>query len=128
MECKVCGVWFVSGETDGVCLSCKTSLKKMGLDLPYDRIRELVDADKDGRCVVFQVKVGDSVWFTTYGGTPIHFTVTNISLETNSTGKHFYFQVIDGFGNADYFHGEAINKTVFLTREAAEAALKGESK
>lgn len=49
MECKACGTWFVSGQNDGVCLSCKTRLKKMGLDIPYDRLRVLVEADRDGR-------------------------------------------------------------------------------
>ena len=27
----------------------------MGLDLPYDSLRELVEADRDGRCVVLPV-------------------------------------------------------------------------
>lgn len=51
MECKACGTWFASGQNDGVCLSCKTRLKKMGLDIPYDRLRELVEADKAGRWI-----------------------------------------------------------------------------
>ena len=28
----------------------------------YDRLRELAEADKDGRCVVLPCKVGDTVW------------------------------------------------------------------
>lgn len=31
-----------------------------------DRLRELAEADKDGRCVVLPCKVGDTVWFKTY--------------------------------------------------------------
>lgn len=52
MECKACGVWYVSGDKSGVCPTCKRTLKNMGIDLPYDRLRELVEADRDGRCVV----------------------------------------------------------------------------
>lgn len=32
----------------------------------YDRLRELAEADKDGRVVVLPCKVGDTVWFKTY--------------------------------------------------------------
>lgn len=34
--------------------------------LPIDRLRELAEADKDGRVVVLPCKVGDTVWFKTY--------------------------------------------------------------
>lgn len=30
--------------------------------IPLDRLRELVEADRDGRCVVLPCKVGSSVW------------------------------------------------------------------
>lgn len=53
MECKACGVWFVSGDKSGLCPTCKRTLKNMGIDIPYARLRELVEADLDGRCVVF---------------------------------------------------------------------------
>ena len=32
----------------------------------YDRLRELAEADKDGRVVVLPCRVGDKVWFETY--------------------------------------------------------------
>ena len=32
----------------------------------FDRLRELAEADKDGRVVVLPCKVGDTVWFNTY--------------------------------------------------------------
>lgn len=63
MECKACGVWFVSDDKSGVCHTCKQTLKNMGLDLQYDRLRELVQADRDGRCVVLPVKPGGFVRF-----------------------------------------------------------------
>lgn len=64
MECKACGVWFVSGDKSGVCHTCKRTLKNMGLDLPYERLRELVEADRDGRCVVLPCKVGDELFYS----------------------------------------------------------------
>lgn len=63
MECKACGVWFVSDDKSGVCHTCKQTLKNMGLDLQYDRLRELVKADREGRCVVLPVKPGGFVRF-----------------------------------------------------------------
>ena len=55
MECKACGAWFVSDDKSGVCHTCKQTLKNMGLDLQYDRLRELVQAGREGRCVVLPV-------------------------------------------------------------------------
>ena len=34
--------------------------------LPIDRLRELAEADKDGRVLILPCKVGDTVWFKTY--------------------------------------------------------------
>ena len=34
----------------------------LGDDYDLDRLRELVDADRDGRCIVLPCKIGDPVW------------------------------------------------------------------
>lgn len=34
--------------------------------LPIDRLRELAEADRDGRVLILPCKVGDTVWFKTY--------------------------------------------------------------
>lgn len=96
----------------------------LGGDYDLDRLRELVEADRDGRCITHQVKVGDGVWFTTYGEMPVYFTINSVFLQIDGTRECFYYQVINSFGNSDYFYGEDLNKTVFITHEAAEAALK----
>ena len=83
-----------------------------------DRLRELAEADKEGRVVVLPCKVGDGLW--TFCSHPVEqvysFTVTDIStlngrtmLNTSRCG------VIDA---------RDVGKTVFLTREEAEAALE----
>ena len=83
-----------------------------------DRLRELAEADKEGRVVVLPCKVGDGLW--TFCSHPVEqvysFTVTSIStlngrtmLNTSRCG------VIDA---------RDIGKTVFLTRKEAEKALE----
>ena len=76
--------------------------------LPIDRIRELAEADKDGRLVVLPCKVGDTVW-----------RIKRI-FETYPDKSKPYIEP-DAFLLQDVFN---IGKTVFLTREEAEKALK----
>ena len=33
-----------------------------GIDYDLDRLKELVEADKEGKCIVLPCKVGDSIW------------------------------------------------------------------
>lgn len=84
-------------------------------------------AENTNKYIEIPCNVGESVWFATYGEHPIQFTVTHVSLEINSTGIHWLFYVVDEFGNSDYFHGEAIGKTVFLNSKEAEEKMKGVS-
>ena len=83
-----------------------------------DRLRELAEADKEGRVVVLPCKVGDGLW--TFCSHPVEqvysFTVTSIStlngrtmLNTSRCG------VIDA---------RDVGKTVFLTHKEAEKALE----
>lgn len=85
----------------------------------YERLRELAEADKDGREVVLPCKAGDELWtFYNYPDEQVcSFTVTDIStlngrtmLNTSRCG------VIDA---------RDVGKTVFLTREEAVEALEG---
>ena len=91
----------------------------------YDRLRELAEADKDGRVVVLPCKVGDTVWIT-------------------GSVRRLYSEKVRTFfcGDPSYSRGMADNgvkmirttgcdipihefgKTVFLTREEAEKTLE----
>lgn len=82
----------------------------------YDRLRELAEADKDGRVVVLPCKVGDTVYFALLGKI-IEKQVFSIVLFSNST--RIYCD-----GTSEYFRPEDIGKTFFLTRAAAETALE----
>ena len=83
----------------------------------YDRIRELAEADKDGRVVVLPCRQGDELW--TYCNHPVKrvysFTVSDVSTLNGRT-------VLNTLGLWT-IRPEDIGKTVFLTREEAERAL-----
>ena len=81
-----------------------------------DRLRELAEADKDGRVVVLPCKVGDTVYFALLGRI-IEKQVFSIVSFSNST------RIYCG-GTSEYFRPEDIGKTFFLTREEAEKALQ----
>ena len=87
--------------------------------LPIDRLRELAEADKDGRCVVLQCKVGDTVWRIVRDGEP-HITRDEV--------RDMYFAddmtpCVELVGGRVTFI-EKFGKTVFLSREEAEKALR----
>lgn len=81
------------------------------------RLRELAEADKDGRLVVLPCKVGDTVYFALLGKI-IEKQVFSIVAFSNST------RIYCG-GTSEYFRPEDIGKTFFLTREEAKKALEG---
>jgi len=81
----------------------------------YDRLRELAEADRDGRVVVLPCKVGNTVYFALFGRI-IEKQVFSIVSFSNST--RIYCD-----GTSEYFRPEDIGKTFFLTREEAERAL-----
>ena len=96
----------------------------LGDDYDLERLNELVEADREGRCVVLPCKLHDKVFFVENGcvketevdsfhnWTSGHW---KISTHTDRMFDHWKGYEIDFSG---------INKTVFLAREEAEAALE----
>lgn len=88
-----------------------------------ERLLELAEADKDGRVVVLPCKPGDMLWtFCSYPVGQVYsfqvcsFTATDIRTPNGRTMMNTSrCGVIDAL---------AVGKTVFLTREEAEAALR----
>lgn len=94
----------------------------------FDRLRELAEADKDGRVVVLPCKVGDTV-----------YTNNRVLGADNAMHDEICTRRIKGYGgnalnkvwliaNGDYcdfsiFPSE-VGKTVFLTHEEAERAME----
>ena len=81
--------------------------------LPVARMRELAEADKDGRVVVLPCKVGDTVWLVVTKRSRIYATEHKFVKRSRLTFLNME-RVLQEFG-----------KTVFLTREEAEKALEG---
>ena len=77
----------------------------------FDRLRELAEADKEGRVLILPCKVGDTVYAA--DAAPV------IPLRVKELA--FYLKGEDG---GDYERVSNIGKTVFLTREEAEKALQ----
>ena len=82
------------------------------------RMAELVEADRDGRCVVLPCKVEDDVYINILGRT-LPFTVISIS-QMASTPT---FKAQHGIRLVYIFKADDVGETVFMTREEAEAAL-----
>ena len=91
----------------------------LGDEYDLDELREMVQAKRDGRCVVLPCKIDDDVYINLFGRT-LDATVISISeLASAPTYKAMY-----GIRMCYIFKADDVGRTVFLTREAAEEALK----
>lgn len=89
-----------------------------GIDV--DRMKELAEADRDGRVVVRPCKVGDTL-FRVFGGEILEHKVRNMR-----------YLAIQGRWDIDTtpfcsYVESSIGKTIFLTHEQAERALEAKS-
>lgn len=87
-----------------------------------DRLRELVEADKAGRCFIAPIKVGERVFLPNDKKEIIECRVQGISLPVH--GKNLIIHL--GGYPAEYLWTDREGVDWWKTREAAEAALKGE--
>lgn len=87
-----------------------------------DRLRELVEADKAGRCVLHPLKAEDEVYVVIFGRALL-FEVTNAVWY----GISPTYKAMHGVHLCFVFKQDDIGKTVFLTRETAEAAIAKET-
>lgn len=105
------------------------ALKKLDIEHMHD----LLCAENDGRLVVLPCKVGDMVW-TNFSMSGLYFRdkdkpysvrVVFIGLNgSDAMGKGLINVVYEKHNYMMQFHLSDIGKTVFLTREEAESALK----
>ena len=109
----------------------------LGDTYDLDRLRELVEADKDGRCVVLPCKVGDTINAIRYaegkGLYVISDTVTSVSWNKNGytvrTKSKFYpIKEVDMYDFAPISqYPQALADFYIGSKEAAEAALAKEA-
>ena len=93
------------------------------LGMSPDRLRELAQAEKEGRLVVLPCDVGDKLYDVTLGEVREKIVIS-LSMLLSKSVNHLVIHA-ENFRNAvTSYELQDIGKTVFLTREAAEAALK----
>ncbi len=120
-----------SGEIDD-CIQRLTWLRLLDIEdilgdnFSLDRLRELVEADQEGRCVVLPCKLHDKVFFIENGCVK----ETEVEAFHNWTSGRWKISTHTD-RMFDHWKGYEIDFSryrfvVFLTREAAEDALKGE--
>lgn len=93
----------------------------------FDRLRELAEADKDGRVVVLPCKVGDTVYmieriFDIDNGVCDEICARKVIGHGGNNLNKLWLVGSGGICNAYIFVSE-FGKTVFLTREEAERAM-----
>lgn len=99
-----------------------------------DRLRELAEADKDGRLVVLPCKVGEKLWVIGRDSVPREMELEAPDIRTVCTDEDNLCMATcnrkpDGFCAYRLRNdGTSIGKTVFLTREEAEKALEANEK
>ena len=89
----------------------------------YTRLRELVEADRDGRLMVLPCKVGQRVFALL--DTDKH--ISECEVKQIGMGNKIGFIGLEPIGARGREYGVALNgfgKTIFLTREEAEKALE----
>ena len=89
----------------------------------YERLRELAEADKNGRVVVPPCKVGDVVYG--FHGEKTILPMVAKWIETNTDGWTVAAQYAPMAPK--FFQFSDFGKTVFLTHEEAERAMEGKT-
>lgn len=94
----------------------------MGDEYDLDRLRELVKADRDWRCYITNVKIGERIFVPDKDEKVVGCRVQGISLPAH--GKNLIIHL--GGYPAEYLWSDREGIDWWKTHEAAEAALKGE--
>ena len=113
--------------------TCVAEIKAFN-GIAIDRLCDLAEADRDGRVVVLPCKVGDTLWVTGRDNVPREMELEAPDIRTVCTDEDNLCMSTcnrkpDGFCAYRLRNdGADIGKTVFLTREEAEAALEAMEK
>ena len=115
--------WLTPGEVRSLWGEWNAMMRVLNSIGSYDRLRELAEADKDGRLEVLPCKGGDIVWANLDGMRHPRKCV----IEFVNIGSHvttIVFSTVDGLREQYGVNPSSFGKTVFLTREEAEKALE----
>jgi hypothetical protein len=97
-----------------------------GCDYSISRMVELVKADVEGRVVVLPCRVGDTVWANLDGMRNTRKCVMEFA-NIGSCVTTIVFSTVDGLREQYGVNPSSFGKTVFLSSEEAEKAMKGET-
>lgn len=91
---------------------------------PIDKLSEYEDLEEEGKLIKLPCKVGDIVYEANISRNIVSsYRVTSIILMSKS--RNYNWGLISGiYSNMNGFNEFALGRTIFLTREEAEKALK----
>ena len=96
----------------------------------FEKLQRYEDLEEGGKLIELPCKIGDTVYYintktrlslfksTVYEGEVVRFVTTRY-------GTSIVIQIRNEYGCTELYSEDNYNKTVFLTKEEAEAALKG---
>ena len=87
----------------------------LGDEYDLGELREMIQAKREGRCVVLPCKIGDTVYSIRHERVPDDDYRMSFHIEMRIVSQKF-----------GLIHADCIGKSVFLTRSEAEAALRRE--
>lgn len=90
-----------------------------------DRINELMEADKEGRCLILPCKVGDTVYYIEKNKKIYESKVHAFSFSKDNLKKYGQIHIYDYDNDNATRKISNFGKTIFLTKEEAEKALEG---
>ena len=102
---------------------------QFGRNDAYYKLQHYEDLEEQGRLITLPCKIGDTVYYinthnrlslfknTVYEAKVARFVTTRY-------GTSIVIQIRNEYGCTEHYSEDNYNKTVFLTREEAEAALK----
>lgn len=93
----------------------------LGYEYDLDRLRELVQADREGKYAALPCKLGETLWCINSYGEVEETVAVGFLIEKESVCIYYREKMSSEYYNAP------IGKVLFLTREAAEEALEGKS-
>ena len=103
---------------------------QFGRNEAYYKLQRYEDLEEQGRLITLPCKIGDTVYYinthnrlslfknTVYEAKVARFVTTRY-------GTSIVIQIRNEYGCTELYSEDNYNKTVFLTKEEAEAALKG---
>ena len=92
----------------------------------YDRLRELAEADRDGRCVVLPCKIGSMVYMATqvFDGSKTKWVIGSRKIDMIGGNALNSVWAVSTQPYELHFVPSEFGRSVFLSRPEAEAALR----